>query len=356
MSDAECGNNAGFAPSGAEALFEASIGTDISNPVLRQPSAESDGKKTLDLIVDDPGIAFLEQPDPRSTIITLATAHLRSPHSRRAYRQALAEFMDWCECTGTAKITKATVYDYIGELNHLRMSPATVNLTLCAIRRLVSELADRGLMSTESAARIMRIKGPRRKGVRLGNWLNIENAERLVRAPDGATSKGKRDRALLAVLLAGGVRRCEAAQLSVVQIQRREDRWVIVDLIGKHGRVRSVPIPAWAKKAIDEWVVAADLRSDAIFRRIDKAGRVHEGAISVNAIYQIVREYSSAIGVAIAPHDMRRTFAKLAHQGKASLDQIQLALGHSSILTTEIYLGIQQNLRDAPCDHLGLAL
>ena len=100
----------------------------------------------------------------------------------------------------------------------------------------------------------------------------------------------------------------------------------------------------------------ADLRSGAIFRRIDKAGKVHDGAISVNAIYQIVRQYSAAIGVAMGPHDVRRTFAKLAHEGKASLDQIQLALGHSSILTTELYLGIRQNLRDAPCDHLGVHL
>ncbi len=80
------------------------------------------------------------------------------------------------------------------------------------------------------------------------------------------------------------------------------------------------------------------------------------GAISVNAIYQIVRQYSAAIGVTIAPHDVRRTFAKLAHQGHASLDQIQLALGHSSIVTTELYLGVLQNLRDAPCDHLGLKI
>jgi integrase len=192
--------------------------------------------------------------------------------------------------------------------------------------------------------------------VRLGNWLNVENAERLVHAPAMDTIKSKRDRALLAVLLGAGLRRSEAAQLSLAQLQKREDRWVIVDLLGKHDRIRSVPIPAWTKQAIDECIAAADLRGGAVFRRISKGGKVHAGAISVNAIYQIVRQYSAGIGVAIAPHDVRRTFAKLAHEGKAGLDQIQLALGHSSILTTEHYLGILQNLRDAPCDHLGLAL
>jgi len=318
--------------------------------------AEHDRTRVLDLLVDDPDTALCEPQNSGSSIVSLATSHLRSPHSKRAYRQAVVEFLKWCAYTGTTKLTKAAVHAYLGELNHLRMSPATINLALCAIRRLVSELAEDELMGTESAAKIMKIKGPRRKGVRLGNWLSVEDAERLVRAPDTNTKQGKRDHALMAVLVGAGVRRSEVAQLSLAQIQRREDRWVIVDLLGKHDRIRSVPIPAWTKQAIDEWVAAADLRGGSIFRRIDKAGKVHDGGISVNAIYQIVRQYSEAIGVAIAPHDVRRTFAKLAHEGKAGLDQIQLALGHSSILTTERYLGILQNLRDAPCDHLGLAL
>lgn len=60
------------------------------------------------------------------------------------------------------------------------------------------------------------------------------------------------------------------------------------------------------------------------------------------------------MGVAIAPHDLRRTFAKLAHQGRAALEQIQISLGHASIQTTERYLGVEQDLLDAPCDHLGI--
>jgi site-specific recombinase XerC len=72
--------------------------------------------------------------------------------------------------------------------------------------------------------------------------------------------KSKRDRALFAVLLSAGLRRSEAAQLSLAQLQKREDRWVIVDLLGKHDRIRSVPIPIWTKQAIDEWIAAADLR------------------------------------------------------------------------------------------------
>ena len=74
------------------------------------------------------------------------------------------------------------------------------------------------------------------------------------------------------------------------------------------------------------------------------------------AIYNVVAEQAQALGFAIAPNDLRRTFAKLAHKVGSGLDQIQLSLGHGSIQTTERYLGVEQDLTDAPCDHLGLRL
>ena len=60
------------------------------------------------------------------------------------------------------------------------------------------------------------------------------------------------------------------------------------------------------------------------------------------------------LGLAFAPHDLRRTFAKLAHRGQAPVEQIPLSLGHASLKTTEHYLGVQQDLIDAPCDRLGI--
>lgn len=75
------------------------------------------------------------------------------------------------------------------------------------------------------------------------------------------------------------------------------------------------------------------------------------------AVRDIVKDYGQQIGLPeLAAHDLRRTFAKLAHKGGAGLDQIQLSLGHASIKTTEKYLGVSQNLTDAPCDHLGLTI
>jgi integrase len=76
--------------------------------------------------------------------------------------------------------------------------------------------------------------------------------------------------------------------------------------------------------------------------------------MSAQSIYEVVAAYGDELGATLAPHDVRRTFAKLAHKGRAPLEQIQIVLGHASIQTTERYLGVEQDLTDAPCDHLGI--
>jgi len=247
-----------------------------------------------------------------------------------------------------------TVQRYRCVLEDRGLAPATVKVHLAAVRRLAAEMADNGLLEPTIASSIAAVKSPRRHGVRTGNWLTLQQAEELLSLPDVVTLKGKRDRALLSVLIAAGLRRAEAAKLTFDHIQQREGRWVIVDLVGKQERVRTIPIPGWCKVAVDDWREAAHLDSGHVFRPLNRAGRVSGDALTAARIFQIVRGYGAAIGVKIAPHDLRRSFAKLAHKGRAALEQIQFSLGHESILTTEKYLGVRQDLTDAPCDHLGI--
>jgi integrase len=130
---------------------------------------------------------------------------------------------------------------------------------------------------------------------------------------------------------------------------------VIVDLSGKGQRVRTVPMPSWAKNSIDEWTAAAGIASGRLLRAVNKGDHITGDGMTAQSIFECVVRYGKRIEVDnIAPHDLRRTFAKLAHKGHAALEQIQLSLGHASIQTTERYLGIEQDLTDAPCDHLGL--
>jgi site-specific recombinase XerD len=277
-----------------------------------------------------------------------------SPHSKRAYQQALEAFRSWCADTGAAGFTKATVQAYRAALEAAGRSPSSINVQLSALRKLTAEAVDNGLLAPETAAAIARVRGAKRHGVRAGNWLTRAQAEQLLELPHPRSNKGKRDRALLALLVGCGLRRQELAGLRVEDMQQRDGRWCIVDLAGKGNRIRTVPMPAWAKCAVEEWLVVAGFSAGLVLGIVNKGDRITGQGISAQAIYEIVEAYGNQLGVALAPHDVRRTFAKLAHKGRAPIEQIQISLGHASIQTTERYLGVEQDLTDAPCDHLGI--
>lgn len=280
---------------------------------------------------------------------------ISSCHTRRAYSQALEEFLIWFRDEPNRQFNKAIVQKYRAELETKGLAASSIHVRLSAIRRYALEASDNGRLDPELAAGIGRAKGAKRSGVRLGHWLTAEQADLLLASPDLTRLKGVRDSAVLAVLIGAGVRRSELAELNASHIQRRNERWLLADLKGKHERIRSVPIPPWVHIALVRWQASAGITEGPLFRRVTRHATVSAHRISPQAVFEIVRFYARRIGVDIAPHDARRTFAKLAHLGHAPLEQIQLSLGHASIVTTEIYLGVKQNLQDAPCDHLGLS-
>jgi site-specific recombinase XerD len=106
------------------------------------------------------------------------------------------------------------------------------------------------------------VKGVGNFGVHLGSWFTAEQGESLWQSPDTERLKGKRDRALLAVLF------------SLVHLQPREQHRAIVDLIGKAGPMRTVPMPDWVKRVLDDWLNAAGLTSGRVVGHVNKAGRV----------------------------------------------------------------------------------
>ena len=109
--------------------------------------------------------------------LSLVTGSVRSPHSKRAYRAALTDFLGWCRTSGTAEFSKAAVQEYRSALEQRNLSPSSIKLQMSAIRR---------------------------NGVRLGNWLSLRQAEDLLALPDTESLKRKRDRAILSVLVAPG--------------------------------------------------------------------------------------------------------------------------------------------------------
>jgi integrase len=217
--------------------------------------------------------------------------------------------------------------------------------------------SNKALLAPELASGIARIKGVRSHGVRVGNWLSLGQAQTLLDAPDVRTKKLLRDRAMFATLLGCGLRRSELANLTMKHVQQRDNRWCIVDLIGKHGRVRTIPMPSWTKNAIDAWTMVAGVTEGHLFRPVNRGDQVCGDRMSEKVVWQMLKTYVAGAGLPnIAPHDLRRTTAKLCRTAGGELEQIQLLLGHSSVQTTERYLGTKQDLAHAPNDAIKLKL
>ena len=280
---------------------------------------------------------------------------LTSPSSQRSYDHAIREFIDWYRSEPRLAFNKTVVTRYRISLEQRQYAPSTINLRLAAVRRLAYEAADCGLLSPDLAAGIRRVKGARRLGVRIGNWLTAEEGRRMIGAFGASALKQRRNRAMIAVLIGCGLRRAEAAALKFEDVQLREEHWVIADLNGKGGHIRTVPMPNWVKTAIDEWAILAGINSGPLFRAINKAGRVWGNGFTPKVIWSIVKEGAANCGlVGLAPHDLRRTCARLCHQAGGELEQIQFLLGHVSIETTERYLGCKQRFQNAVNDAIGL--
>ena len=237
------------------------------------------------------------------------------------------------------------------------LGSSSIIIRMSAIRKLAVEATNNGLLAPELAAGIARVKSAKSIGIRTGNWLSLKQAQALLNAPDGGTLKGLRDRAIIAVLLGCGLRRSEIAALTMRHVQQRDGRWCIVDLVGKHRRVRTVPMPAWVKIAVNGWTPGADVVDGYVFRPVHRGDQVQGNVLSDKVIWQMLRPYAAAAGVpGIAPHDLRRSCAKACRAAGGELEQIQLLLGHASVQTTERYLGTKQDLVHAPNDGIKLKL
>ena len=280
---------------------------------------------------------------------------LSCPDAQRGYRHAIDEFVDWYCSEPRLSFSKTVVVRYRMHLESRHLAPGTINLRLGAVRRLAYEASECGLLSADLAAGIRRVKGVKNLGVRLGNWLTAEQGQALWQAPDQERLKGKRDRALLALLLACGLRRHELAELTFDHLQQREGHWAIVDLSGKAGHVRTIPVPDWVHGQLNEWTKAAGIEAGRLFRRVSSAGRPWGEAVTEKLVWHVVKEFAAKVGVSkLAPHDLRRSCARLCRAAGGELEQIQFLLGHVSVQTTERYLGCTQRISSAVNDRIGI--
>ncbi len=292
--------------------------------------------------------------DPLAELRRMLSNSLVSAHTRRAYIAAFNQFFGRVADTGRP-VCRALLMESRAQLIDKGLRASTLNVRLSAIRKLVSEARDNNVLDPVEAARILTVPGVPMRGVRLGNWLTPEEAKLLLTVPDRGSLIGKRAFAILSVLVYCALRRQELARLETRHIQRREGRWVIADLIGKRGRVRTVPIPGAAKAGLDDWLAAAGIESGFLFRQLLKSGRVLTAPIGAWTVWNTVVTTAKAAGIDhLGPHDLRRSCAKFCRKAGGDIEQVQELLGHENLGTTVTYLGVRQEIRQAVNDRIAL--
>ena len=232
---------------------------------------------------------------------------LGSPDSVRAYAFAIDDFIGWYCSEPRLAFSKHVVLRYRTGFGKPKF--VGVDYQFAVGRGAAACFRGRRQRASQprTGGRHSRVKGAKKVGVRLGNWLTVDQCRSLLQAPDERTLKGRRDWAILAILLGCGLRRAEVANLQVRHVQQREEHWALVDLMGKGRHIRAVPVPDWVKAALDEWTKAAGVGDERVFRCVNRKESVWGNGISEKVIWHIVKACAERAGIQnLAPHDCRR--------------------------------------------------
>lgn len=280
-------------------------------------------------------------------------ANLGNPSTRRAYKNALADFMRF---TGIVQpdefrsVTRAQVIAWRDELVQRELSGMTVRHRLAALSSLFEYLCEKNAVTHNP------VKGVKRPPVESYEGktpaLGDHQARQLLDAPEGDTLKGKRDRAILATLLYHALRREELCRLKVKDCKHERRGVAHLKVSGKGGKTRYVPLHPAASGLILDYLEAAGHGTEdggALFRSVHHSRDAgSQKAITPDAVYKIVRGYSGALGFEIGAHALRATAATNALDHQADIAKVQEWLGHANIATTRIYDHRKTRPEDSP--------
>ena len=289
--------------------------------------------------------------DPASLATRAAevAARQRSPETRRTYAAVYRAFGAFLGPDATPEeLTSETVRSYRDQLERAGRTPATIAKHLSALRQLAASL------DADPAIRTVRSESVARGEPRA---LSGEEFARLLRMPDRRTRKGKRDLALLQLLGSAGLRRAEAANLLIADVDERRragdprlrqaiahpTSWWVTVRYGKRGRTRAIPLDEDALAAITAWVKTRPAApTEHMLLSLPRTGQPPR-ALSTRDIARIVARYAEAAGLPEdrrTPHVLRHTFCThLADTGADTAVICELA-GHADIRTTTIYTDV----------------
>lgn len=265
-------------------------------------------------------------------------AHLRverglASNTIQAYSRDLVRFLEFLEGLGRppAEVTREDVSDYMGSLRG-RLSGRSAARNLSAIRMFYRFLVSEGSISTSPARLVEAPRLPRR----LPEILSPDEVDRLLAQPDPLQAAGSRDRAMLELLYATGLR---VSELTGLRIQNVNLEAGFVRMVGKGSKERVVPMGEKAREALQTFI--SDGRNALLGRRSSSFLFVNQrgGSLSRQGFWKLIKRYGRAAGIrrSITPHGLRHAFASHLLEGGADLRSVQIMLGHEDISTTQIY-------------------
>jgi len=272
-----------------------------------------------------------------------------SPHTVRAYESDLAQFLDHVAARAVttprdlspSQLDRPAIRAYLGELHRLGQSRASAARKLAAIRTFLRFLRREGLVDDDAGALVAT---PKRE-IRMPAHLSEDEMSSLLQAPDDGTPLGRRDRAILELFYASGLRLSELAGLDLEDVNLAAR---MVRVLGKGGKERIVPFNVSAAKAIKSYLndreqMTRGVRVQADLRRRGRAEALfvnyRGGRLTVRSIDRLVRRHvaASSSRMGISPHALRHSFATHLLQRGADLRVIQEMLGHARLSTTQRY-------------------
>jgi len=252
-----------------------------------------------------------------------------SPHTLRSYAADLTEFTRFLadeKIGGLPDADTRAVRAYVARLHQRRLAKATIARKLAAVRSCFRFLARRGALPANPARQV---RSPR-LGRRLPSFLPVDEATLLLNAPPEPSAAGKRDRALLELLYASGLRVAEGCGLDLDDLDEARRT---VRVVGKGDKERVVPVGETALEALAAYLAMRGRQRGPLF--LNARG----GRLTPRSAHRIVRARARQVGIdqRVTPHTLRHSFATHMLGAGADLRLIQELLGHSRLSTTQRY-------------------
>lgn len=278
-----------------------------------------------------------------------------APSSALLYKRDIRALQKWItlENLSFIDLTYDDMVRYRAYLDE-KYAKSTASRMLTVARRLLDEACFRGLIASNPAERV--------RGFHLDNEsprtaLSEDQCIKMLKAIDRTTPKGKRDYALLSLMIRTGIRRAEVVALKVADLGMEQGFYIITIRHGKGDKRRMAKLKPELNMAIQDYLITRnEVTPDSwLFVGIGKNQKWRNEPLHMyGGLNYILKERAKSIGLDLTPHDLRATFATLALEGKAPLQKVQYAMGHADPRTTERYHLKKENLKDNATDYIHL--